>query len=78
MNEAEFNGAHHPVVHSPHTVMRQTRSTILAQEMAACDLIERSQVLQAKATIAGLLFSNPEMDDTEVYKAVFAHTGINF
>ena len=46
--------------------------------MAACDLIERSQILQVKATIAGLLFANPEMDDIQVYKAVFAHTGINF
>lgn len=58
--------------------MRQTRSTILAQEMAACDLIQPNEVLQAKATIAGLLFTNPEMDDIQVYKAVFAHTGINF
>ena len=58
--------------------MRITRSTTLARELAACDLIETSQVLQVKATIAGLLFDNPDMDDTEVYKAVFAHTGINF
>lgn len=56
--------------------MRQTRSTILARELAACDLIQPSQVMQVKATIAGLLFANPELSDQQVYKAVFAHTAI--
>jgi len=51
---------------------KQTRASILAQEIIACDLAEPQSRLQLQAIISGILFANPELDDFEVGALIHA------
>lgn len=51
---------------------KQTRASILAQEIIACDLAEPQSRLQLQAIISGILFANPDLDDLKVGELIHA------